>query len=768
MLKRVVALVLFAALACGLVQAEDLRIVELKVKGNATLSKSKILSTVSARPGQTLDEQSLSQDTEKLAELDAVQFAYYNTEPVEGGVKLNFVVVEKMLISEISFYGNDKISDKTLSDLVDFDKGDYLEKITLAAALDSIRNKYTEKGYYFAEVKLGEKELEQGKVIFRIEEGPRIKVTGVRYEGNTVFTEKQLDSVVKFDSRILFLFKRDYNTKKIEQDIEAIEEEYRSAGYINVDCNAEPDLNEKLNKAEVVFYINEGRQCKVLDHSIKGVSFFDKEQIENMLKVKKGMAYDSEAVKKTRENIRDKYLEKGFIEARIRAERDFTDNGDVRLVYDIDEGKRFKIGEVRITGNYQTHDKVVRRELDYEGFKPGRWYDGKEAKGNGKGQLEKDVKQATLAEDVFIKSVDGEKPGTKDAVVNITEGMTGMVMFGAGIDSNNGLVGQVIYEQRNFDIQDWPESLSEFFDGRSFKGAGQRLRISLEPGTEVNRYSIDFTDPYAWERPFSLNLGSSRFWRGRECYDEERTKGYIGLTRRYEDDWYLGIRLRAENVTVSDLDADSPQEIYDVEGDTGLFGTKFSAKKKVTDDKYIPTEGYVFDASFEQVTGDYNFGVVSSSYTNYETLKEDLAGRRTVFSTKIYGAAILGDAPPFEKFYAGGSGSLRGFDYRGVSPRGESTTTPGVYDDPIGSDWIAIGTAEITFPLASDRYNWLLFGDAGMIDEGGPRTSIGTGIEILIPQWFGPVPMRFEIAAPITKEGEDETEFFSFSMGRLF
>jgi outer membrane protein assembly factor BamA len=150
---------------------------------------------------------------------------------------------------------------------------------------------------------------------------------------------------------------------------------------------------------------------------------------------------------------------------------------------------------------------------------------------------------------------------------------------------------------------------------------------------------------------------------------------------------------------------------------------------------------------------------------------------------KLAGATTVGNAPVFEKFYAGGNGTygIRGFAYRGVSPRGlpnipsyatdgDPNTSPfgTKKKDPIGSKWVAIANAEVTVPLTSDRFSALFFVDSGMIDEGGIRASVGTGIQILIPQWFGPVPMRFELAAPFMKDSDDDTQVFSFSVGRLF
>ncbi|MHC4123491.1 MAG: BamA/TamA family outer membrane protein, partial [Planctomycetota bacterium] len=150
---------------------------------------------------------------------------------------------------------------------------------------------------------------------------------------------------------------------------------------------------------------------------------------------------------------------------------------------------------------------------------------------------------------------------------------------------------------------------------------------------------------------------------------------------------------------------------------------------------------------------------------------EDLAERKTILSTKLLGSVIVGDAPPFEKFYGGGMGyyGIRGFEYRGVSPRGLQTNVANPEkEDPIGSDWIILANAEVTVPLISNNFAALFFVDSGIVETGGYRASIGTGIQILLPQWFGPVPMRFAVAVPFMKDGDDDTEVFSFSVGGLF
>ncbi|MCK5000787.1 MAG: BamA/TamA family outer membrane protein, partial [Anaerohalosphaera sp.] len=372
-----------------------------------------------------------------------------------------------------------------------------------------------------------------------------------------------------------------------------------------------------------------------------------------------------------------------------------------------------------------------------------------------------------LSDETLIRP-SGDTPGQKDANVSMIEARTGDINFGGGIGSNSGAFGTVMIRQRNFDIMNWPTSFSELFSGKAFTGAGQQMAASWYPGVDQTSYGIDFTDPYLADMPVSFSAGISSFQRYQEVSEEERFRMYLGVEKRYEDRWRRGITLRVEEVTVGDLDSDAPSEIVKTKGRNDLFGLKFNIRKDTTNSRFTPSKGYHFNASYEQVTGDYTFGIVSATQRWYKTVYEDLAERRTILETKFHASSIVGDAPHFEKFFAGGSNSIRGFEYRGVSPRGINPLTGTKGDVPIGSDWIVTANSELAVPITSEVFSWLFFADSGIVETGGVRASVGTGVQILLPQWFGPVPMRFEFAVPVAKDEQDDTQTFSFSVGALF
>jgi outer membrane protein insertion porin family len=746
----------------------------IEVAGNQTTTKEQILSKIRTREGDVFSEETAAQDARRIAELPAVDYAYYNKAVVHNKIKLTYVVVEKMLVRAIKFIGNKEFWTSTLKGKLDFKRGDYLNRFLVETGKDNLLKLYHKNGYAFVKIEVDPQDLAAGIVTYKIDEGPRVKVADVEFVGNKDLSSGELDDVIKTSTREWLIFQGYYDEETVNEDIIKLQNVYQKSGHLDAHVTAAPDLTADKTAAKVVFTIVEGPIYYVESVKVSGNTFFDNQTLLSDLRLKSGEFFSYERADLDAKKILKKYRETGFIDAAVTATRNFVPDNKVVAEFEVKEGERFRIGQINITGNESTQDKVVRRVLDEKDFTPGNWYNADIARGDGTGELEKALKQNAMMESAFIKPT-GTTPGQKDAQVSVTEGQTGMVMLGAGVSSDAGVVGQLVFEQRNFDISDWPSDWSEFFHGKAFKGAGQRMRISLEPGTEVSQYSITFTEPYLMDRPISMDVTGAYWTRRQESYTENRTRASVGFDRRYKEGWHQGIGLRVEDVDVSDVDDDAPKQIKEFEGHNFLTGVRYDFGRDTTDNKFNPTQGYVWDLSYEQVTGVETFGVFNGIHRWYKTIYEDLAERKTVLGTKLRFGQIVGDAPPFEKFYAGGTQSLRGFEYRGVSTRGfptfpntEVENKNGKKEDPIGSDWIFLAGSEVAVPLASDMFQGLFFIDSGAVDTGGYRVSVGTGIQILLPQWFGPVPMRFEFAVPLAKSDEDRTQVFSFSVGRLF
>ena len=672
------------------------------------------------------------------------------------------------VVKSIDFVGNRKFSDNVLRKKVDFQVGDFLDPVLAELGRVAVGEYYRKKGYARAEVTLDGSDLAAGAIVYTVEEGPRIQIRSIKFTGNKAINRGDLERKIKTKTRDWFVFPVYYTEEKVAADVERLRTLYYQAGFLNHRVTVEGD-------SHITFVIDEGPIYKVGAIILLGNTKYDDETLLAGLELKPGRTYFERKAESQAKRIVKVYRENGYIDAYVEQRPVFREGGAavVDVEFNVTEGRQFRIGRIDIIGNERTQDKAIRRVLDEFKFTPGELYDADMAPKEGGGKLEGYLQRMSLAQEAIIEPASPSDPADdrRDVRINIKEGDTGIWSPSVGVSSNRGLIGRLLFEQGNFDISDWPESFGEFLSLDCFTGAGQSLRVLLDTGTEYSRYSIMFNEPYFRDRPTSLNLVGSSYQTYWESHDEERLKGAIGFTQRLENRWRRTLGFRLEEVTVKDIHDDAPQEIYDVKGGSTLFGARLGLGRDMTDNRFTPSRGYIFDADYEQVTGDHNFGILSGSYVWYKTLWEDLLERKTVLATKLSAGTMVGDAPPFEKFYAGGTGlyGIRGFDYRGVSPRGLQT---GVSEprrkDPIGSDWVFLASAEVVVPLTDENFAALFFVDSGTVDSGSYRASVGTGIQILLPGLFGNAPMRFEVAAPFMKDDEDDTEAFSFSIGGSF
>jgi outer membrane protein assembly factor BamA len=350
-------------------------------------------------------------------------------------------------------------------------------------------------------------------------------------------------------------------------------------------------------------------------------------------------------------------------------------------------------------------------------------------------------------------------------LVEIREGRTANFIIGVAADSSNGIFGDISFTQRNFDILGWPGPGREFWKGRAFKGAGQRLRFSAQPGTTLSRFYVDWFEPALFDKPYALGVNLYYYTRGLESYDMTRTGLVTSLGHRFKNRWYGELAAKVEWSELRDPDFDAPIEVLDDEGNHLMPSIKGTLVRDRTDSRWLPSDGDRFEFSYEQFYGDYPFGRLDASYRIYRTLYTNAAEEKHILAGKLSAGQIVGDAPVFESYYAGGLRSLRGFEYRGVSPRGTNT------DDPIGGDWRLLLSTEYSYPIIGDTLRGVLFLDTGTVEDdlslSKYRVSAGFGFRWTVPL-FGPVPISLDFGFPLAKEDEDDTQVFSFTLGWTF
>ncbi len=355
-------------------------------------------------------------------------------------------------------------------------------------------------------------------------------------------------------------------------------------------------------------------------------------------------------------------------------------------------------------------------------------------------------------------------PGWVDINVNASEGRTGRLMFGAGVNSDAGVVGSFVWDESNFDLFRPPTSFADIIEGRAWRGGGQRFRAEAAPGNQVSRYAISWTDPYFLYTDYSFGVSAFYFNRFYPDWREDRVGGRISLGRQWTPEWSTGLALRLEDVELKNPSTPTPAVISRSVGSNFLSTLRANATHDTRDQSIMPSEGHYADIAYEQAFNEFTYPRAEAEFRQYFTLynRPDGSGRQVLTLAGNIGWSGS-DTPVFERYYAGGFQSFRGYAFRGVTPR-DSTGNIG-----IGGTFQALGTVEYRVPVtADDMINVVAFSDFGTVEEDisvdNFRATAGFGLRVVIPA-MGPVPLAFDFAFPIKSQKYDDERVFSFYVG---
>lgn len=351
-----------------------------------------------------------------------------------------------------------------------------------------------------------------------------------------------------------------------------------------------------------------------------------------------------------------------------------------------------------------------------------------------------------------------------DVVVSLMEGRTGRFNIGVAVNSDAGVTGQISFEERNFDITRLPRSMNDFWEGYAFRGAGQVFRAEAMPGDLVSRYAVSLTEPFLFNTAVSGTVAGSYFNRNYYDWFETRGGGRLGLGYRLADDLSVGFMTRVENVEIEDIRVPGIPDLDNVLGNNLIIGLQPSLTHDTRDFPFMPSEGHYFQASFEQVLGDFQYPRIELDFRKYFLIMQrpDGSGRHTL-GLSIAAGWSGEDTPIFEHFFLGGATTLRGFTFRGASPMDNSVT--------VGGEFQIYGSAEYYFPLtADDMVKGVVFCDYGTVEEEVRidwdefRVAPGFGLRLNIPA-MGQAPLALDFAFPVNYADTDRKRMFTFNVG---
>jgi outer membrane protein insertion porin family len=757
--------------------------------------------------GLPLRTEATEGDVTRLDRLGRFKTVSVRAEMLEdASVEVVFELRLQPIILDIQTVGNSAIPDNDLLATADLLVGTPVDRYKLDRAARQMESLYRQKGFANVRVTIDDEELEKaGIVLFRVAERQRLKVTDIRFEGNHSFSASQLRSQVSTKTAWL-LDKGRLDEDVLTSDVGAIIAFYRDRGYIDV--RADRSVRESPNGREaiVTFVIDEGPVYTLGDVEVyyadqelmrefpseedaraarkegehltvlgrnRVLLFRDGalsvEQVAGYMRLKSGDVYSMKRADEALEDVRFAFDKMGYAYARVeRFEKRDPRLPRVDILLEITQRERLTVGEVVITGNEITRQEVIRRKIE---AKPGRPLSREDLR-----KTERDLERLQFFERGSVRTAvqpeDPRFPGQRDVVVDVREANTGEFNFGAAVSSDSGVIGRIALVQRNFDLFDPPDSADDLLSGRSFRGGGQRFSVELQPGNEVQTYSISLADPALNDSEYAGN--ASVFYQQREYrnYDEGRYGTRFGVGRRFGERWNVTLASRIENVELTDIEPGQPTDIFDFAGPSWLTSVGLNISRSTLDDPIRPSRGTVIEFGAEQVGalgGDFNFSKLSASHEVYFTLNRSFLGYKTVLSVKTELGYIPQDpeeVPPYERFYLGGR-SFRGFDYRAISPVGIRNDTGEQGDDPVGGTWSFFWGTEVVQPVWDDTISLAFFLDTGTVtDDPGfddYRVSIGSGLRFYIPQ-LSPAPLAFDFGFPLVSQETDRERVFTFSL----
>ena len=764
--RNLIGAAVLALCAGPALAVEPFVVKDIRVEGIQRTEAGTVFSYLPVRVGETFN------DEKGIAALKALYatgiFKDIRLEEDKG--VLVVLVEERPAIASVEFTGTKEFEkDQLLKALKDIGVGEAktFDKAAVDRAEQELKRQYLSRGLYGVKVTTTITPMERNRVgiMLNVDEGDIARIRQITFVGNKTFSDKELREVLELSTTGWFTWysKADqYSKQKLTGDLETIKSWYLNHGYLEANVES-TQVSITPDKKDIYLTINitEGEKYTVKSVKLDGEMFGREAELEKLIILQPGKTYSGEAQEATNKLIADRLGTFGYAFANVTANPEIDRaKREVAFTFFVDPGKRAYVRHMNISGNTVTRDEVIRRE--FRQFESS-WYDANRVK------LSRDrVDRLGYFKEVKVETP--ESPGTSDQVdVNIVveEKPTGNFMIGGAFSQAEKFTFTASISQANF--------------------AGSGNTVGLELNTSKYNRTIAFsqTNPYFTDdgisrafqlylrtsRPPALNVGS---------FTVRQTGGNLtfGVPFSESDTVYFGAGLERTQI---ETDGTSPvlyrtfvsQNGGPADGigkaTTNAIPLTVAWGRDTRDSAVTPTRGRYQRANLEiDALGDAKYYRMVYEHQWYRPLTRWMTlALRGEFD---YGKGIGGNNyPVFKNFYAGGIGSVRGYESSSLG-----VVDPTFYD-AIGGSKRVIGNAELQFPFpgsGTDRsLRWFTFLDGGQVFQEEAkirpsefRYSAGIGLS-----WISPVgPLKLSYAKPLNALPGDRLERFQFQMGTGF
>ena len=726
--------------------SRELRIASISPKGNKRIDSGAILQKIGSKAGGAYNQATLREDLKAIYSMgyfDDVQISVTDT---PQGKDVVFTVIEKPVIASITFTGIDELKEEDVIGAANVKEHFTLNPAQVEAGREAILELYKSKGFYNTEVTTDiSYPSDEGAVVeYLINEGSKVYIKEITFEGNTTFDDDDLEDEIESGEKGFFSWLTASGTlemDKVRQDTGRIVTFYHNHGFLEAKVG-EPQIRQEEKWLYLTFTIEEGPRFKVGTVGLSGDIITDQRTLLDLLKIRNQDFLDRSILREDIMAITDYYSEQGYAFANVRPQLSKSTSGQrLDVVFDIDKGELVYVNRIVIKGNSRTRDNVIRREL--------RIAEGGVFNSKALRESNQALQRLQYFEEVNVTPEPTMDPSRMNITIEVKERSTGTFSIGAGYSSVDDLIlmGQI----------------SE----NNLLGRGDQLSLSANLGGSSSRYNLAYTNPHLNDS--DLSWGADLFDTEREYddYTKDSTGGGLRLGYPIWEKWKVYGNYSYTDTDLTDVDDNAS---YIIRNSVDLHVTS-SLKGTLVRDTRNKMFGAT-DGSRHQFSVEYGGGPLGgdAEFTKYEASTSWFFPLFWKSSFHVKGAIGQVDEnetdklPVYERFYLGGMRTIRGFEYGDVSPIDPDT------GERIGGDKMWYTNFEIIFPILDEQgIQGLVFFDAGQASEddwdfSDYKQATGLGLRWLSP--MGPISIVW--GYNLDPLEDEDSSVFDFSIGGTF
>ena len=794
-----------AAIRVPRTSCHDKEIRRVVVVGARRVDPDDVRATMKLRRGSTCTDPAVTRDARALWNMGYFDDLQIESDPIGAGIKLTIRLVERPAIRKVIYEGNDEVDEDDIGETITLEPGTILSVPDVEAQADSMRQLYSEEGFFLADVEYELRRVpgdtNQVDIVFKIDEGAEVEVRRISFVGNEELPAAELLKIMQTSETGMFSFLSDRNKfsrAAFDADLTGVQAWYYDKGYLMM-RPGRPTVELTPDRAyvDITIPVEEGPRFRIRKFDIMETdgagneveTVAPKAQLRKMVKLAPGDWFSRSKIAEGIEGISRTYRDNGYALVEMVPGTDLDEaNHLVDVTINILRGPLVYIERIHVRGNTKTRDAVIRREFRLsEGglYNQSKIEDGRAL-----------VNQLGYFERVDVSEEEGTARDQMVINVEVAEKPTGTFQVGAGFSSLESFIVTAQVQQQNL------------------FGRGQTLGLNLQISGIRQQIDLNFVEPWFLGSEWSLGFGLFKRIRDFRDFRQDSTGASVTTGHPlFNPRFRIFLRYEFENVVIS-----QPRgNLLGVGGDlantfSNIFianafrdgitsSLRFTVNWDNRDNRISTTEGVFANYAVQiadQYLGSDNTFVRQTAFTRF--YKKVLGPMVFKINTEVGLITSRDIVPVFERFYLGGIFTIRGYRLQSVGPQagvasaGDPNLPIIAEGRPIGGDFQAFYNIELEFPLieavgikgviftdGGNAWNIFAFKDQfgncqAPIAPDSDRSSAPCGINGFLRysvgfgvRWFSPLgPLRFEWGIPINRRPQDSPIRFEFTIGQSF